>query len=45
MPHAANPTGNPNYHSPSDTMDSLNLELATATARAAAAALVELADD
>jgi Zn-dependent M28 family amino/carboxypeptidase len=42
---AANPTGNPHYESPTDTPDTLNLELGTGITRAAAAALAVLADE
>jgi hypothetical protein len=37
------PLRNPNYHKPADTIDTLNLEFATAVARASAAAVAELA--
>jgi hypothetical protein len=39
------PDGNPNYHSSSDTLETLNLEFGTDMARAAAAALAVLADE
>jgi len=40
---ASNPTNNPNYHSPRDTIDTLNFELCTQITRVGAAAVVDLA--
>ena len=39
------PTNNPNMHTASDTIDTLNMDLVTQTARVAVATLADLADE
>jgi hypothetical protein len=40
-----NPTNNPNYHSPTDRLETLNLALCARITAAAMTAMVELADE
>ena len=44
-PGDMNPTGNPNYETPNDTLETLNLTLCADITRVAAAALAELANE
>lgn len=42
---AWNPTNNPNYETTDDTLETLNIELCAQITRAAAASLIDLADE